>query len=352
MTDFQTLSRTVTEYNSRTYTERVALRDIEMVDNRHISLRGEVITLSKTALSQLFSILGISQKFSDRLWNMDRELWDKVTTRLKQSNVSIILNIYIEDDGTGHKESILRAFTTTRNDVSDAFVLDSFEKILETSDVNFQGEFQPSTGTIVGLFIRKDKIDITDKGIEIFKPGAAITTSSLGLESSVIREYLYREVCSNGSMAQNNTRTRRILRRDFMKDDIVEKAKSIINMDSTKDYYKDAITNMQKVNASVSEMLTASRYLNFLKTSNKTLYEELFPIEDLETRYGTKFATKSEKWLGTADSLVNYYDMFNTVTYHATHSDISPVERKNIQIYAGSLLTRTPDLLDRAPSLN
>jgi hypothetical protein len=151
--------------------------------------------------------------------------------------------------------------------------------------------------------------------------------------------------CSNGAVAQKFGFGSDISRNTFNNNKIqrtIEKA--ILEEDSNMmETLKKSIHHLKNNNVSLGEFYY---YRKQLESKNQEgeydgILAKYFNDAIFYDMYDTNIKSKSQKWLATANSGINAYDMFNSITYLGSHPNevkIDHSDRVDLQIAATRLL--------------
>lgn len=192
---------------------------------------------------------------------------------------------------------------------------------------------------------------------EVWKTGHSVTIDPFGV---LLEPYMERVICSNGMVKQVKTNKYSISHGNSPKKAFQMKL-------GTTDYtiiddMKVGITRLKEHNASVREFLSFRKILDQnpsteisrILSTNPRGERGGFAITGIVKAYGEDFAEKSDRWLSTADSGINAFDLINSATYITsrpaefnTSSDVV----LRIQRLAAKTLLEDLDLEHVAPRL-
>jgi len=184
------------------------------------------------------------------------------------------------------------------------------------------------------------------KGLEFFHEGM-----NLGINHS-----FERLICTNGCVVNHRKFATNISTKYFNPDLITRKMAHYLHFDNEfKMMIQDQVKKLKEINASLHEYLI---FRNLFKSHNldTSVAEKYFPIRIHNEVYDCNVLEKSSRWLSTADSGMNAFDLFNHITYISSHDqeckDIPAVFATTLQIASSSLLMKHElDLKNIAPKV-
>jgi len=193
---------------------------------------------------------------------------------------------------------------------------------------------------------------------EVWKTGHSVTIDPFGV---MLEPYMERVICTNGMVRPVKTNKYSISHGNCPKKAFQMKL-------GTTDYtivddIKVGIVRLKQNNASVREFM---RFRNLLEESESTEISRMlsinpggeqggFSISRLVKSYGEDFIEKSDRWLSTADSGINSFDLINSATYITSRPqefNVSSSMVLKIQRLAAKTLLDELDLQHVAPRLN
>jgi hypothetical protein len=234
-------------------------------------------------------------------------------------------------------------------------VVDSFIRVAELSEQELVcSQLSYKNGALdIGIQNRTHTFSPleTDSNLEIWSKGMELFYQDLDLR---INHTFERLVCANGCVVKHRQYTANISTHNFNTDTIARKIGHYLQFENDfRLMIQDQVKKLKGVNASLAEYL---RFRNLLKREERevAIADKYFPIEIYNKAYNTNVLEKSAKWLSTADTGWNAYDLFNRVTYLGSHpeehKDITPELRLQLQIESSSLLMKNElDLNNIAP---
>jgi hypothetical protein len=159
---------------------------------------------------------------------------------------------------------------------------------------------------------------------EVWKTGHSVTIDPFGV---LLEPYMERVVCSNGMVRQVKTNKYTISHGDSPRKTFQMKL-------GAPDYtiigdINEGIVRLKEYNASVREFMSFRRI--FESNPSTEISSELstnpggesggFGISEIVRVYGEDIFDKSDRWLSTADSGVNAFDLINSATYITSRPD-------------------------------
>lgn len=307
------------------------------------------IEVSSQALNDLANIFSIKSNLVDQIEN-DKEQWQPLQRALtnikKDRTVTALVN-----HGSGAHPFITK-FTDAPIEESTPLDFDrGIEQIggyLETAEGdltirNFY--FNPQSISLeIQIQDKSNNIDVFGDGNDIWNSGFGI---HYGENRTSVSPYYLRLVCTNGMTAAHE-----ILQRYFNNKPMKQEAfNKLINNVVERDMQNICRANGQRlksVNCSLREFFAARNILSGKKEIQKEYFDDSV-IQEAYKPYGIRY--KNKRWLSSANSNVNGYDLFNLLTHAATHKATLPINtRTSLNALASELFFKGPDLAFQAPN--
>lgn len=176
--------------------------------------------------------------------------------------------------------------------------------------------------------------------------------------------FFQRLVCENGMTTRQNgfrstvdqkrhniTKIAEVVRRNIVEGD-----------DALSDLVRAAVGHLRTRNASIAELQWMRGAFKKAMKEDEAAFQRMdamyFDEDHLYRAYGTAIEDQTQKWKQSADSGVNSYDLFNLMTWLASHPAETGILRGSqqslaIQIAASNLLFKNPlDMEDVAPRVD
>jgi len=307
--------------------------------------------LAGPSLKSLLGVLGVKDQLVNEIKD-DSSQWSPLhnaLTNIKQNKrVTAVVN--------NHNQEIVNLFDTPIKEerqidlsnglrYTEAFLKDT-ENNLELRDFNFD----PVNISIGINFKNPDSdIDVFGDGKDMWKGGFGMNFS---MNKSQFYPYLLRLVCSNGMTAVHRMAQRFIDSADFSQKTFDTQVRKFLTGDALRQEISVSATRLRDNNASLREF-NAARSL--VMKYDKELAVSAFSDHEIRNRYKSVGIdlnkSKGTRWMSTANSNVNAYDLFNRITNVATHSvtDENIAFRMELNRLASEMFFKGPDFSAIAP---
>ena len=349
-----TLDKFVTKSNEIRQTLQgytLAPLDIDTIEKSGNSFSYNGNRLTGTSLKSLLGVLGVKDQLVNEIKD-DSAQWaplHNALTNIKQNKrVTAVVN--------NHNQEIVNLFDTPIKEerqidlsnglrYTEAFLRDT-ENDLELRDF----AFDPQNISIAINFKNPDAdIDVFGDGKDMWKGGFGMNFS---MNKSQFYPYLLRLVCSNGMTAVHRMAQRFIDSADFSQKTFDTQVRKFLTGDALRQEITANAGRLRDNNASLREF-NAARSL--VMKYDKELAVTAFSDHEIRNRYKSVGIdlnkSKGTRWMSTANSNVNAYDLFNRVTNVATHSvnDQNIAFRMELNRLASEMFFKGPDFSAVAP---
>ena len=307
------------------------------------------VEVSSEALNDLTNIFSIKSSLVNEIQN-DKEQWRPLQSALtnikKDRTITAVVN-----HGSGARPFITKFVD---NPIEESTPL-NFERgiemiggYLESSEGNLDIRnfyFNPANLALeIQIQDKSNNIDVFGDGDDIWNAGFGI---HYGENRTSVAPYYLRLVCTNGMTAAHE-----ILQRYFNNKAIKQESfNKLVNNVVERDVQLVCRSNSQRlksVNVSLREFFAARSLLSGKKELQKEYFDDA-AIQDAYKPYGIRY--KNKRWLSSANSNVNGYDLFNRLTHAATHKASLPMNTKTaLNALASELFFKGPDLAFQAPN--
>ena len=174
---------------------------------------------------------------------------------------------------------------------------------------------------------------------------------NFSLNKSQFYPYLLRLICSNGMTAVHRMAQRFVDSSDFTQKTFDTQVRKFLTGDVVREEVQMAGNRLRKHNASLREF-NAARSIAI--RADKELGSTMFDNRDITQRYtdaGISLKGRGTRWMATANSNINAYDLFNNLTNVATHrvSDQDIALRMELNRLASDMFFTGPDFAAVAP---
>lgn len=344
----------------RTFTEFL-LKDLDFENG--INLRG--IPLRGQAIAKVLNTIKVKKNFTDMVNKMSPEDWSQVSYKLKQAEGDIKMHGAITQEGENREITWAYNVNENKKRADDQVNYENYfnwltESLGETEKIYSLNDFHYNTKDDVfnlTLLEQDSDMDVFGTGLDIWKTGQRFTFSGLYYNYAPFFERL---ICSNGNVARQYGKSSDISKHRYNNVKIEESIrKSIIQHNSEIPILlSNAVNHLKNNTISLAEFYS---YKNFFDSRNENgkydkILSQYFDEKPFYQAYGVNIKEKSRKWKSTANSGINGYTFFNTLTYLASHPDevkMDHNDRLKLQIDASNLIFKKEmDLEDIATSVN
>jgi hypothetical protein len=332
----------------------VKLSSIKIISTNLLEYKNHEFFMSDLALADLFKIMDLNKKLIGSINtsmspDSKMKLIGILQRAISQANDK---NIVIAADVNGN---IQRIFSSKNNKGGASLSMDSFFEM--THEVlNIHPAFGidhwgvNQSGVHITLKDNEKTMNVGNFKDEAFRFGLSLSNNYS--HGTTIEHYTKRLVCSNG-MVTNDESIRYNLQpnfsdRQWMK--FYEHIDTLKKNDFASPYFSQKVTEAINTPASIAEMETGCKLLRSHSDIGKDI--DLFFPESLQCekdyrRMGVEISTLDKKQLSTHQSPCTVWDVINKVTDFASHSynyEISSMQRTNLMISSGKLLSKKYDM--------
>ena len=306
--------------------------------------------LASSSLSSLLGVLGVKENLVNEIKD-DHSQWEPLHNALSNIRENKIVTAVLNRQDN----QITKVFNHSIKEEQPIDLTSGLrftEEFLKTTEANLELQginFDPENICIHVDFKNPDAdIDVFGDGKDMWKSGFSM---GFHLNKFVTSPYFLRLICTNGMtaahrLAQRFVNSTELTQRTFDRQ-IARYLEPASNMDEVKAY----CGRLRDNNASLREFFGARKVVENI---NKELANEMFPENEILGRYkliGIDAKKQNKRWLATANSNMNSYDLFNNLTNIASHrlSDQEIATRMEINRLASDLFFNGPDFKAMAP---
>jgi hypothetical protein len=307
------------------------------------------VEVSSEALSDLANIFSIKSKLVDQI-ESDQEQWrplqHALTNIKKDRTVTAVVN-----HGSGARPFVTK-FVDKIIEQSEPLNLergvDLIGGYLEKAEGNLEIRnfvFNPDSLALeIQIQDKANNIDVFNDGDDIWNPGFGI---HYGEHRTYVAPYYLRLVCTNGMTAAHEVLQRYFNNKDMKPGAFFKLVNNVVERDMGLVCRSNA-TRLKGVNASLREFYDARNIVSGKKDIMKEYFDDA-EIQEAYKPYGIRYRNK--RWLSSANSNVNGYDLFNRLTHAATHKAALPMNMKTaLNALASELFFKGPDIAFQAPN--
>jgi hypothetical protein len=307
------------------------------------------VEVSSEALTDLTNIFSIKTKLVDQIEN-DQEQWrplqHALTNIKKDRTVTAVVN-----HGSGARPFVTKFIDKPIEESEPLNLNRGVELIggyLETAEGNLEIRnfmFNPDSLSLeIQIQDRDNNIDVFGDGNDIWNPGFGI---HYGENRTSVAPYYLRLICTNGMTAAHEILQRYFNNKDMKQDSFTKLINNVVDRDMELVCRSNA-SRLKGVNASLREFFDARNILSGKKDLMKEYFDD-GEIQEAYKPYGIRYRNK--RWLSSANSNVNGYDLFNRLTHAATHKATLPMSTKTaLNALASELFFKGPDIAFQAPN--
>lgn len=327
------------------------INNLTITNDSKLIVNDKALYMAQNSFNQLCGFLSIPRKFYNDMKQIDSILLETVVSRLKLAK-STIVKICINDD------TILAIVKEKFPIISNKEFIEAVLNIDQLGQTNLRYyHIGPNGVSVTFSDPRKEFIGCKNSsGNDIFRMGLNVLNSQLGAHIPYIQESFERMVCTNLAYASISDHSHAVRIGNNKPGEVLEKFIQKWYLDnSVHTYVRGYINRMRQADASYYECEQAYNHIASIKDPEGKLVisdlQDAIPIHRIATAYGYEYPIdRSDGFKHTARTPINYYDLYNYVTDIGTNCKyLSPIEKGNLMIYGGKMLTKQPDTLDIAP---
>lgn len=301
------------------------------------------------ALNDLSNIFSIKTKLVDAIEN-DQQQWrplqHALTNIKKDRTITAVVN-----HGSGARPYVTQFIDKPIEEATPLNLNRGIELIggyLENAEGNLEIQnfyFNPESLSLeIQIQDKDNNIDVFGDGNDIWNPGFGI---NYGENRTSVAPYYLRLICTNGMTAAHEILQRYFNNKDMKQDSFTKLVNNVVNRDMELVCRANS-SRLKGVNCSLREFFEARNILSGKKELVKKYFDDA-EIQEAYKPYGIRYRNK--RWLSSANSNVNGYDLFNRLTHAATHQAALPMSTKTaLNAMASELFFKGPDLAFQAPN--
>lgn len=347
----------------------INLEAFKILSPENVEISGEQFALDKKAAIGLCNILGVPKKFYKEINIEDEELWEEINVR-KQQRLKTKVRFFVNKVLGLNKRYIKGVSLSEIPWIPDDTFLDMLGYILEKYPMlKLRGVYLCQRKLVAQMYF-EDKVKspmeklIVDNQPDLFSLSFDIENSQFVDFRTFVEMGVERMICTNRARSMEKEFTIKLKHSGSsygLMQDLYNVVDNVINNSdiSFEKFLKEKIKRIINCNASLAELNDAYNIgRSCISDVNDRLPEliEKIQIEEVVGKYGLEFPIKgkSDRWLTTATTPVNLYQLYNDLTFFASNNKILTADEKvELQVKFGSLFfKKSPDLLDIAPRVN
>jgi hypothetical protein len=337
--------------------KEVALSNIKIIDETSIEYQGNLIKISSSAFSDLLDILKMPKGFIEKFKGI-------VGVESQQRFINTMKNV-IATNGKGtvtlilnpRSREIININKTGRNLVSNQVALDFVTRVLNegglsVADFSINGD---NGGFAINTFREGKQFEIPGLKDENFITGVSFTNNPKN--GFQITPYVNRLVCANGMITRGFQEEFKLPKMDEASmNEFMFKLKEMRTNDYIPTGFNDAVRLANSTRASLHEMRYASNVILDCSGSTREEVESWIPLRSTEQafqRIGIDTVALDSAKQKNAKTGTTVWELINGITHFATHDngiEIVDYDRRRLQVYAGTLLTKKMDMENQVRS--
>jgi len=306
--------------------------------------------LTSDSLKSLLGVLGVKETLVNEIKD-DSAQWEPLHNALSNIKENKVVTAVLNQ----RDNSISKVFNHGINEEKPIDLTNGLrftEEFLKTTESNLELQdfnFDPNNICININFKNPDAdIDVFGDGKDLWKAGFGV---QFHLNKFIASPFFLRLVCSNGMVAAHRMSQRFVNSDDLTQKTFNRQIEKYVGPASNMDEVKTYCTRLRDNNASLREFFGARERVAAV---DKELANEFFPENEIIGRYkmiGVDVHRQNNRWLSTANSNVNSYDLFNNLTHIASHRLTEDTASARIELnrLASELFFTGPDFKAIAP---
>jgi hypothetical protein len=296
------------------------------------------VEVGSGALNDLSNIFSIKTKLVDAIEN-DLQQWRPLQSALtnikKDRTITAVVN-----HGSGARPYVTQFIDKPIEEAAPLNLNRGIELIggyLESAEGNLEIQnfyFNPESLSLeIQIQDKGNNIDVFGDGNDIWNPGFGINYSE---NRTSVAPYYLRLICTNGMTAAHEILQRYFNNKDMKQESFTKLINNVVERD------------MELTCRSNSSFFDARSILSGKKDLVKQYFDDA-EIQEAYKPFGIRYRNK--RWLGSANSNINGYELFNRLTHAASHQAALPMNTKTaLNAMASELFFKGPDLAFQAPN--
>jgi hypothetical protein len=307
------------------------------------------VEVTSGALNDLANIFSIKASLVDQIEN-DKEQWQPLQHALtnikKDRTVTAIVN-----EGSTSRPFVTKFVDSSIEEATPLNFDKGIEQIggyLETAEGNLEvRNFHFNSDTLsleINIQDKSNNIDVFGDGNDIWNSGFGI---NYGENRTSVAPYYLRLICTNGMTAAHEIFQRYFNNKPMKQETFNKLINNVVEQDMRVVCQANG-SRLKTVNCSLREFFAARGILSGKKELQKEYFDDTV-IQEAYKPHNIRY--KNKRWLASANSNVNGYELFNRLTHAATHKATLPMSTKTaLNALASELFFKGPDLAFQAPN--
>ena len=325
--------------------KRVSLSEINIISDSVAKYAGLTFKLSESAFKSLMRHLNISKGFRDNLikefgTNFVDKLISIMSSSIKNRNLDVVMLVDL------NTKTILNFLPNDEFMISNDQFFTEIEKIVNGYNLDVRSiNSSDDGGFSVSTLSPSSDWGLAGLSDEVFKFG--VTFKNDPSKGTIIAPFNERLVCTNGMTQQKSLGSVKLMNTKESWEYFYQSMNGLNKQGFRPADFGALVKNSISAKASVLEVERSRNIIKSLTTLDDNSLETYLPYQetlDAYQRVKTPIETMSKDMKKNAVSSISYWDLINDITYIA--SNVSGVGLKRpdkLQLYAGDLLSKTPD---------
>lgn len=320
---------------------------LSKIQKRGVEFFYDENSVSETALNDLLRILSIRNNLIGEIQN-DETQWSPLYSSLSNIKNDRTITAFC-DIRNNQEKKILRFNDEPIENISELNLNKGIEYIegyiasqgenIKIQDVNFNLH----TLQLETRFRNTDlTIDVFGDNSDLWSGGFSLT---LGENKTQVSPYFLRLSCVNGMTVTHMSSQRYFQNREFRQSAFNKLIDTTVSKD-LQNTVKQSSKKLKENKASLREFYNARNVL--LKESEDLANSYFNDTIIVEAYKDKKVKNMNSRWLSTANSNINAYDLFNSITHCSSHQKITDVTRVDLNTVASELFFKGPDFSYKA----
>jgi hypothetical protein len=303
--------------------------------------------VTDTALSDLLRILSIRSSLISEI-SSDTDQWAPLHNSLANIKNDRVITAFCDISDIEDKKII--RFNDTSIEQEAALNFDKgisyIEGYISTQNENVKAQevvFNKHTLQLEARFRNSElNIDVFGDNSDLWSTGFCLT---LGENKTQVSPYFLRLSCVNGMTVTHMSSQRYFENREFKQAAFNKLIDTVVNKD-LQNTVKENSKKLKEHKASLREFYNSRNIL--LKESEELANSYFNDTIILEAYKNKKIKNMNSRWLSTANSNINAYDLLNSITHCSSHQKVSDITRVELNTVASELFFKGPDFSYRA----
>jgi len=325
--------------------QRISLAGLEIISEDVAKYGGVHFHMTKPAFNSLLKILQISKGLRNSLIktlgvNFVDKFIATITSRLDSNKAESVMVIDIK------KKTILNFLSSADQMLSNESYFKEVEKVVDRYNLDITRlDHQDHGGFSVSTIAPNTEWGLQNLPDEVFKFG--ISFSNDAFRGTLMASYNERLVCENGMTSRQMMGSCKLMSDEASWKNFEYQQEKLFKNGFQPGEFGHKVKEAIQVQASISEVESARNLVLANTTMDEERLELYLPYMDTVSDYRhmeldvDKLNANQKK---NAKSAITYWELINDVTYIASNvSGIGLKKPATLQMYAGDLLSRTPD---------